>query len=76
MNIFEGGRRASKAVIMIWFAMVFILGIFILGAGGSVTNIFNLALLSFVPPLLWVAFVYLTGYIVRGFSGIKMGSDK
>jgi|TARA_R110000803_G_C11967591_1_gene319399 hypothetical protein len=76
MNIFEGGRRTSKAVMGVWFAMVFILLVVFLRMGMNEVELIVTVLFAFIPPAIWISFVYVTGYIVRGFGGIKMGRDK
>lgn len=78
MNVFEGGRRVSNTVMGVWFAMIFIVYIIALSLSANVVVInWEKALpMVVVPPIVWTGFVYVIGYIVRGFSGIKMGSDK
>ena len=77
MNIFEGGRRASKILIGLWLilATMFFFSIYIDNSPNT-TSWYLMFGMIFVPAMIIWGFTCATGYIVRGFKGIPRGQDK
>ena len=77
MNLFEGGRRASKISIGLWLilATIFFFSIYADNSPNT-TSWYLMFGMIFVPPLIIWGFTCATGYIVRGFFSIPRGRDK
>ena len=76
MNLFEGGRRASKISIGLWLilATMFFFSIYIDNIPNT-TSWYLMFGMIFVPPLIIWGFTCATGYIVRGILSIPRGQD-
>ena len=79
MNIFKGGRRASKIAIGLWLivcAVVILSVLFTKGISETADDWYSMFGAIFVPLIIIWGFTCATGYIVRGFLSIPRGRDK
>ena len=78
MNIFKGGRRASKIAIGLWLivcAVVILSVLFTKGISDTADDWYSMFGAIVVPLMIVWGFTYATGYIIRGFLRIPKGQD-
>ena len=78
MNIFKGGRRASKIAIGLWLivcAVVILSVLFTKGISDTADDWYSMFGAIFVPLIIIWGFTCATGYIIRRFLSIPKGQD-